>query len=199
LKEITIKPYDDIEKDIQAHCETSGKHKVWMDTSRANVALSTVIPKRALVDSQNAVLPMKACKNDAELEGMRQAHIVDGAAMAKFMAWLEDMIVVQGKSVSEVEIDKVLTGCRAEQPGFLECSFPTIAGVGPNAAIMHYCAQDDEMMNFLDTTRPILIDSGGQYTYGTTDVTQTWHFGKGTEEFRNLYTWVLKGTLGLIP
>jgi Xaa-Pro aminopeptidase len=168
-----------------------------MDTSRANVALSAVIPKSALVDNQNAVTPMKARKNDAELEGMRQAHIVDGAAMAKFMAWLEDTIVVQGRSVSEVEIDEVLTGCRAEQPGFLECSFPTIAGVGPNAAIIHYRAKNDDIMKSLDTTRPILIDSGGQYTYGTTDVTRTWHFGEGTEEFKDTYTRVLKGHIGV--
>ena len=69
LKEITIKPYDDIVKDIQTHCETKG-NKVWVDTSRANYAISSVIPKNALVDNQNAVTPMKACKNEAELEGM---------------------------------------------------------------------------------------------------------------------------------
>jgi len=196
LKEITIKPYDDIVKDIQTHCETKG-NKVWVDTSRANYAISSVIPKNALVDNQNAVTPMKACKNEAELEGMRKAHVVDGAAMANFMAWLEDRIVVQGKSVSEVEIDEVLTGCRAEQPGFLECSFPTIAGVGSNAAIIHYRAKEDDLMKYLDTTQPILIDSGGQYTYGTTDVTRTWHFGEATDEFKDTYTRVLKGNIGV--
>lgn len=196
LKEITIKPYDDILKDIQEHCEIKG-NKVWIETSKANYAISNVIPKAALVDSQNAVTPMKACKNEAELEGMRKAHIVDGAAMANFMAWLENTIIVQGKSVSEVEIDKVLTGYRAEQPGFLECSFPTIAGVGGNAAIIHYRAKDDELMKHLDATQPILIDSGGQYTYGTTDVTRTWHLGEGTEEFKDVYTRVLKGNIGV--
>jgi Xaa-Pro aminopeptidase len=196
LKEVTIKPYDDIVGDVKAHCETEG-NKVWMDTSRSNLALSTVIPKSALVDSQNAVAPMKACKNDAELEGMRKAHIVDGAAMAKSMAWLEIEIVEKGRSVSEVEIDEILTGYRAEQPGFLECSFPTIAGVGSNAAIIHYSAKPGDLMKYLDTTQPILIDSGGQYEYGTTDVTRTWHLGEATDEFKDAYTRVLKGNIGV--
>lgn len=196
LKEVTIKEYDAIVDDVKSHCETNG-NKVWLDCSRSNLAISSVIPEKSLVDSQNAITPMKACKNDAELEGMRRAHIVDGAAMAKFIAWLENTIVNDGKSVSEVEIDKVLTGYRAEQPGFLECSFPTIAGVGPNAAIIHYRAVEDEVMKYLDASQPILIDSGGQYTYGTTDVTRTWHFGEATEEFKDTYTRVLKGNIGV--
>jgi Xaa-Pro aminopeptidase len=169
LKEVTIKSYDDIVNDVKAHCEMDGS-KVWIDCSRSNLAVSSVIPESKLVDSQNAVTPMKACKNEAELEGMRKAHVVDGAAMAKSMAWLEDTIVNQGKSVSEVKVDEVLTAYRAEQEGFLECSFPTIAGVGPNAAIIHYRAKEDEIMRYLDSSQPILIDSGGQYLYGTTDV-----------------------------
>jgi Xaa-Pro aminopeptidase len=196
LKEVTIKSYDDIVADVKSHCETEG-NKVWVDTSRSNLALSTVIPKNALVNSQNAVTPMKACKNEAEMEGMRKAHIVDGAAMAHFMAWLEIEIVEKGRSVSEVEIDEVLTGYRAEQPGFLECSFPTIAGVGSNAAIIHYRAKPGDLMQYLDMTQPILIDSGGQYEYGTTDVTRTWHMGEATPEFKDVYTRVLKGHIGV--
>jgi Xaa-Pro aminopeptidase len=133
LKDVTIKPYDAIVSDIQAHCSDikgGTTKKVWLDKSRANYALSSVIPEKCLLDAQNAVTPMKACKNKAELEGMRRAHIVDGAAMAKFMAWLEETIVNEGRAVSEVEIDEKLTACRAAQPGFLEVSFPTIAGVG---------------------------------------------------------------------
>lgn len=197
LREVTLKPYDDIVGEIESHCKESSKNKVWIDTGRANYALSDVIPEKALIDSQNAVTAMKACKNSAELEGMRRAHCVDGAAMAKFMAWCEEEILTKGRSISEVEIDEVLTGYRAEQPGFLECSFPTIAGVGPNAAIIHYRAKEDDLMRYLDTAEPILIDSGGQYTYGTTDVTRTWHFGTPTEEFQDVYTRVLKGNIGV--
>jgi Xaa-Pro aminopeptidase len=196
LSEVIIKPYDQIVDDITEHSNID-ENKVWIDKSRSNLALAAVIPDKALVDSQNAITPMKACKNDAELEGMRQAHIVDGAAMAKFMAWLEHTVVVQGKSVSEVEIDEVLTGYRAQQPGFLECSFPTIAGVGSNAAIIHYRAKPGDLMKYLDTSEGILLDSGGQYTYGTTDVTRTWHLGTASEEFKKTYTRVLKGNIGV--
>lgn len=197
LSEVTIKPYDDIVPDIEAHCKES-KTKVWIDKSRANLALVAVIPEKSLVDTQNAVTPMKACKNKAELEGMRKAHIVDGAAMAEFMSWLEHAIVEEGRSVSEVEVDLVLTGCRAKQPGFLEVSFPTIAGVGSNGAIIHYRAKEDtDLLKYLDKSNPILIDSGGQYLYGTTDVTRTWHFGSPTPEFVDYYTRVLKGNIGV--
>ena len=196
LKDFTIKPSDDIIGDVRDHASASG-NKVWMDCGRANYALKSVIPDKSLIDAQNAVTPMKACKNEQELEGMRQAHIVDGAAMAKFMAEMCERIQKNGESISEVEVDRVLTGYRAEQEGFLECSFPTIAGVGSNAAIIHYRAKEDDLMKYLDTSAPILIDSGGQYTYGTTDVTRTWHFGKPTDEFRDVYTRVLKGNIGV--
>eukprot|EP00934_Nitzschia_sp_Nitz4_P001453 Nitzschia sp. Nitz4//scaffold31_size150131//132990//135339//NITZ4_002853-RA/size150131-augustus-gene-0.9-mRNA-1//1//CDS//3329547734//1453//frame0 len=199
LKGIVLRPYDQVVPDIKTYCDGNAtpEKKVWLDASRSNFALSSAIPKRMLVDSQNAVTAMKACKNKAELAGMRQAHLVDGAAMAKFMAWLEHEVVVEGRGVSEVEVDEVLTSCRAEQPGFVECSFPTIAGVGSNAAIVHYRAKNDELMKTLDRTQPILIDSGGQYTYGTTDVTRTWHFGTPTDKFRDTYTRVLKGNIGV--
>ncbi|KAL9183192.1 hypothetical protein ACHAXT_004979 [Thalassiosira profunda] len=197
--EVTIKPYGDIVGDIKSHLEADAKNKVWIDNARSNSALSRVVPEANLVDAQNPVTPMKACKNEAEMEGMRRAHIVDGAAMAHFMAWLENAIVVEGRSVSEVEVDEVLTGFRAKQPGFKEVSFPTIAGVGANGAIVHYrAAEGSELLKHLDRTTPILIDSGGQYEYGTTDVTRTWFFGeKPDDEFKDVYTRVLKGNIGV--
>ena len=204
LQNVTIRLYDAIVSDVAAHCSEKNKlssnssNRVWLDKSRANYAISQVIPPNLLLDSQNAVVPMKACKNKAELEGMRQAHLVDGAAMAEFMAWLEDVIVNQGRVVSEVEIDEQLTACRAKQPGFIEVSFPTIAGVGSNGAIIHYRAEESsDLLKYLDRNNPILIDSGGQYTYGTTDVTRTWHFGTANDEFRDVYTRILKGNIGV--
>ena len=196
LEGVVIQPYDRIVEAVQGHVENTEQAKVWLDASRANYALTLVIPEKSLLDAQNAITPMKGMKNRPELEGMREAHIVDGVAMAKFIAWLQETL--KERSVSEVEIDEVLTGYRAEQKGFHEVSFPTIAGVGPNAAIIHYRATEgSEILKYLDTTQPILIDSGGQYSYGTTDVTRTWHFGTPTEEFVDAYTRVLKGNIGL--
>jgi len=198
LSGVTIKPYDDIVEDLRQHANDKDlNNKVWIDKSRSNLALVSVIPKKSVINAQNAISPMKACKNKEELAGMRKAHEVDGAAMANFISWLEEMIVVQGKSVSEVEIDEVLTAYRAKQTGFLERSFPTIAGIGSNAAIIHYSAKPGDLMKTLDTSEPILIDSGGQYTYGTTDVTRTLHLGIPTNEFKELYTRVLKGNIAV--
>ena len=129
---VTIAPYDDIVEDIKKHCESSSingvKPKVWLDKSRCNYAISRIIPSKCLLDKQNAITPMKACKNEIELEGMRQAHIVDGAAMAHAISQLEDKVANKLEKVSEVEVDLIITGERAKQPGFLEVSFPTIAG-----------------------------------------------------------------------
>lgn len=168
LKEanVTIKPYGNVVSDVESHVKANKRNKVWLDLTRSNYAVSRVIPSSSLIDSQNAITPMKACKNAAEMEGMRRAHVVDGAAMAHFMAWLEHTLIVEGRSVSEVEIDEVLTGYRAKQPGFYEVSFPTIAGVGSNGAIVHYrAAEGSELLKYLDRTQPILIDSGGQVRF----------------------------------
>jgi len=197
--DVTIQPYENIVDDIRSHLASDLRNKVWLDSSRSNYALSRAIPTSAHVDAQNPITPMKACKNDAEMRGMRRAHIEDGAAMAEFMAWLENAIVVEGRTVSEVEIDEVLTACRAKRPGFMEVSFPTIAGVGSNGAIVHYrAAEGSDLLQYLDRKKPVLIDSGGQYEYGTTDVTRTWHFGENpSDEFRDMYTRVLKGNIGV--
>lgn len=160
---VTTRPYETIVDDIRSHLASDFRNKVWLDGSRSNYALSRAIPSSSHVDAQNPVTPMKACKNDAEMRGMRRAHIEDGAAMAEFMAWLEHAIVVEGRTVSEVEIDEVLTACRARRPGFMEVSFPTIAGVGSNGAIVHYrAAEGSELLKRLDRMTPVLIDSGGE-------------------------------------
>jgi Xaa-Pro aminopeptidase len=195
---VVVCPYDDILEHVQSHLENTKSAKVWIDKTRSNYALSRIIPEKSLVNKQNPITPMKGCKNEAEMEGMRRAHIVDGVAMAHAISSIENTIVNEGKSLSEVQVDEIITGERAKQPGFQEVSFPTIAGVGSNGAIIHYSASvDSELLQHLTDKEPILIDSGGQYTYGTTDVTRTWHFGEGTQEFKENYTRVLKGNIGV--
>lgn len=196
---VTVKPYDSIIDEVKHHLSTNDeKARIWIDKTRSNYALSRMVPEKSLFNKQNPITPMKACKNKYEMEGMKRAHVVDGAAMANFIAWLENTIVNEGRSVSEVEIDKVLRSYRAQQPGYVEDSFPTIAGVGSNGAIIHYRAKEgSDLLKYLDMNDPILIDSGGQYTYGTTDVTRTWHFGKASPKFKENYTRVLKGNIGV--
>jgi len=191
LKDFTVLPYDQIVPDIEGHTGT-----IWLDASKSNIALVQAAGETALHE-QSPVVPLKACKNEAELTGMRRAHVVDGIAMAQFIAWLEHELTQ--RTVSEVEIDERLTGYRAQQEGFVEVSFPTIAGVGSNGAIVHYRASaDSDLHQELDLTTPILIDSGGQYLYGTTDVTRTWYFGDTPDAtFRESYTRVLQGHIGV--
>jgi len=193
---VVVAPYETLLDDVRNHVAEENS-KVWVDTAHSNYAIASVIPKDSLIDKQNAVTPMKACKNENEMDGMRKAHIVDGVAMAEFMEWLENEVVNNGRKISEVELDIVLCAARARQPGYIEPSFPTIAGVGSNGAIIHYRAKEDELMKYFGTDEPILIDSGGQYEYGTTDVTRTWHLGEATEEFKEYYTRVLKGNIGV--
>lgn len=199
--DVIVRPYEDVVEDVRTHIQSNPtKSKVWLDCSRSNYAVSRIIPISNRIDAQNPIAIMKSVKNDAEMEGMRRAHIVDGAAMAEFMTWLEHAIVIEGRSdVSEVEVDLVLTGCRAKQPGFKEVSFPTIAGCGSNGAIVHYRASEgSDLLKYVSKTAPILIDSGGQYEYGTTDVTRTWFFGDTpSDDFKEAYTRVLKGNIGV--
>lgn len=195
---VVVKPYDEILGYVKKHIDETTKAKVWLDKKRSNLALYSIIPDKTLLDSQNPITPMKACKNESEMAGMRLAHVRDGVAMANSISFIENAIVNEGKTFTEVEVDEIITGDRAKQPGFKEVSFPTIAGVGSNGAIIHYRAMEGtDLLKTLSADEPILIDSGGQYTYGTTDVTRTWHFGEASDEFKENYTRVLKGNIGV--
>jgi len=195
---VVRREYGEILPSLQSHLDRTTEPQVWIDQTRANYALGRIIPPHQLINAPNAITSMKAVKNKTEIAGMRQAHMYDGIVMAQFVSWLEHAILVERRTVSEVEVDEVLTGMRAEQPGFLECSFPTIAGVGPNGAIIHYRAETGtDLLRHLDHTQPILIDSGGQYECGTTDVTRTWHFGEATADFKEYNTRVLKGHIAV--
>lgn len=121
-------------------------------------------------------------------------QIQPGAAEVEFLAWLD--AAVQTRAVSELEIDEVLTNFRARRDKFLGLSFDTIAGVGPNGAVIHYRATP-ESNGKMTRDMMLLLDSGAQYADGTTDVTRTVHFGAPTEEQREAFTRVLQGHIGI--
>ena len=102
----------------------------------------------------------------------------DGTALANFFASLERSVVTEGTLLTEQQVAAKLLSCREEQPGFLQLSFPTIAGAGPNGAIIHYNPMASAKVGSLDCNGVMLIDSGGQYESGTTDVTRTFHLGR---------------------
>ncbi len=134
----------------------------------------------------------KACKNEAELSGARQAHLRDGAAMCEFLAWLE-----QGTPLlTEIDVVKKLEAFRCNTGALMDISFDTICGSGPNGAIVHY--RVDEASNRPITPNTLLlVDSGGQYRDGTTDITRTVIIGTPDSEMIRAFTLVLKGMITL--
>ena len=96
------------------------------------------VPAGTRLEKESPIVDMKACKNAAELQGMRNCHLRDGAAVVEFMCWLEEAMAVGQQGITEVDIDLKVTECRAQQALYVERSFPSIAGVNENGAIMHY-------------------------------------------------------------
>jgi Xaa-Pro aminopeptidase len=137
---------------------------------------------------------LKACKDAEEVKQIRNAILKDGVALVKFFRWLEENL--SKTEITEITVDEKLTAFRAEQPGYIGNSFPTIAGYKDHGAIIHYSATPETAY----TLKPegiLLVDSGGQYIDGTTDITRTISLGKPTDEQITDYTLVLKGLIKL--
>ncbi len=137
---------------------------------------------------------MKAVKNHAEIAGARAAHKRDGAALARFLAWLEREAPTG--MVSEIDAVKALESFRRDSGLLKDISFPTIAGAGPNGAIVHYRVTEASNRR-LGMNELFLVDSGAQYEDGTTDVTRTVVIGAPSEEMRDRFTRVLKGHIAI--
>ena len=144
-------------------------------------------------DADPVALP-KACKNDVELNGIRAAHRRDGAAVSRFLSWLGH----ESKSgrLREIEVSDRLQALREETGQLRDLSFDTISGAGPNGAIVHYRAAPATERT-LEPGSLYLVDSGGQYRDGTTDITRTVAVGTPTPEMRDRFTRVLKGHIAL--
>ncbi len=136
---------------------------------------------------------MKAQKNPVEIEGSREAHLRDGVAMVRFLAWLEREAPTG--TLTEIDTAIALEGFRLESNHLVDISFPSIAGAGPNAALPHY--RVTEASNRVLTPGFFLIDSGGQYRDGTTDITRTIAIGEPGRAMREAYTRVLKGMIAV--
>ncbi|MBT3660397.1 MAG: aminopeptidase P family protein [Rhodospirillaceae bacterium] len=136
----------------------------------------------------------KACKNPAQVTGMLDAHVRDGAAVCRFLKWLDDN--AESSDITEMTACDVLEGYRRENDYFRGLSFPTIAGSGPNGAIVHYRVSDDTNRK-LGQGELFLVDSGAQYLDGTTDITRTIAIGAPSPDMRKHFTLVLKGHIAL--
>ncbi len=189
---VTVRPREDFAPALAA----LGGRSVAVDPQRSVAAIFDALTGAGatILDLRDpAVLP-KAVKNAVEVEGMRAAHIRDGAALSRFLHWIS----VAGPAGAETELSAIarLQAFREETGALVDLSFDTIAGAGPNGAIVHYRADET-------TNRPVepgtllLVDSGGQYRDGTTDVTRTIAIGQPDAAMRRAFTLVLKGHVAL--
>ena len=171
--------------------------RVWLDPATAPAALVTAIKgvsDAVLIEKRDPILLPKAIKNDAEIGGMREAHLLDGVALAKFLCWFDEN-APSGK-LTEIGIVQALEHFRREEPSCVDASFDTISGSGPNGAIVHYHV-DERSNRTLKAGEIMLLDSGAQYLSGTTDITRTLFTGKATAEQKDRFTRVLKGMIAL--
>jgi Xaa-Pro aminopeptidase len=148
---------------------------------------------RILLGSDPCLLP-KARKNATEIELSRQAHRLDGLALVRFFRWLE--ITLERREVTELDAEAALLGFRSSAQAFAGPSFPTISAAGPNAAITHYSATP-AISRVIGADLPYLVDSGGQYSGATTDVTRTLAFGPLSSVIRSEFTAVARGHVAL--
>lgn len=152
-------------------------------------------PVFTLKAGEDPIQALKAVKNPVEIENLKKVHVKDGVAMVKFQMWLEEKMAA-GEAVTEVDVDEKLMALRGEQALNIGVSFDTIAAYGANAAMMHYHATPGNCAT-LAPKGFLLVDCGGQYLDGTTDITRTYTLGELNDNERTYYTYVLKSHIDM--
>lgn len=189
---VEIKGYFEIDEFVKT---IEKEEVVLVDSNKINYTILKNIPEGVKVlNSMNPSTIFKAEKNPVEIANTKQAHIRDGVAVTKFMYWLKNNI---GKvEITEISAADKMTELRKEQGQFIEPSFASIAGYGANGAIVHYSATE-ESNTTLEPKGLFLLDSGGQYFDGTTDITRTFALGSLTEEEKSNFTSVARAMIRL--
>ncbi|NLC36538.1 MAG: aminopeptidase P family protein [Alcaligenaceae bacterium] len=188
---IALEPYENI---AQALAALPDGEKLLFDPARVTVGLLNAAAQVGKVESINPAHLLKSRKNPAEIANVRRTMEEDGAALCEFFAWFEE---AQGRErITELTIDERLTAARARRPGFVSPSFGTIAAWQANGAMPHYHATEAAHA-VIEGDGLLLIDSGGQYLGGTTDITRVVPVGQVTAEQKRDYTAVLKGMITL--
>ena len=173
---ILIKPYQEISAFLE---QLEEEQKILFDRRSISIQLFKKIPDKAAIAGTNLVLAEKAIKNEVEIEHIRSAMVKDGVALTRLYRWLHATLETQGPT--EFELSEKLAGFRAEQPDYFGESFAAIVGYRGNGAIVHYRPMPDTAAT-IQKEGLLLLDSGGQYLDGTTDITRTISLGTPTEE-----------------
>lgn len=169
---------------------------IWLDKETANYnIMRAVSDKNHIINQFTPALNMKAVKNSVEIENMKKAHLLDGIAMTKFIHWLKNNV---GKiAMTEMSLAEKLEEFRSRAASYLGASFTPIVGYNEHGAIVHYNATKETDCE-IKPSGMVLIDSGGHYMEGTTDITRTISLGKVSDEMKEMYTAVLRGHLNLM-
>jgi len=193
LKEndIVVKDYDDVFGELVA---ISADSSILVDNKKNSFAVYSAVKDGKVVDKHDIIIKLKGVKNPVEIENFRKTYIKDGVAMVNFLYWLDTNIGV--KEITELDIAEKLVEFRTEQEHCLGAAFDTIAGYNANAAMMHYMATSKNYA-VLKPEGFLLVDSGGQYLSGTTDITRTIVLGDITDEQKRDFTLVLKSNIAL--
>lgn len=206
---VEIYPYDRFYEMLSSVAAQAAKEEqasgIWIDESRVNFRVLKELQKicvkaqsaqagPVLLNRENPTTLMKSIKNETELLHTRRAHIKDAVAVTRFMYWLKKNI--GSVPMDEVSVAEQIDGLRAQQDGFIELSFPTISAYGTNGAIIHYGPQK-ETCAVLKPEGMLMVDSGGHYIDGTTDITRTFILGPVTPQMKKHYTLVLRAMLSL--
>ena len=197
--DVEIYDYNNVLDVLSENSALEGESVIFVDPSTLNYHVSShlksVFAEESVKYGKSPVILQKAVKVDSEIENLRQTHIDDGVAMTRFLYWL-DQEVASGRKVTEWEASLMLTSLRAEIPGYKGNSFENISAYGPGAALPHYSTPQEGSAVILPRGL-YLVDSGGQYLTGTTDITRTIPMGECTYLEKEDYTLVLKGMIDL--
>lgn len=188
---VTVKKYEDLEKDLA----TFKKQRIWVNLHSFNTYLYEHLDSSNVIINENSpIVLFRAIKNKTEVKNLKNAHVKDGVAMVKFIYWLKQNIgkIPMDENSAAVQLEEF----RKQQDGFIEPSFHTISAYKGNAAMMHYSASETHSAK-LKPEGFLLVDSGGTYYDGTTDITRTIALGKLTNEEKMYFTKVLKSNLQL--
>ncbi|CAD7091432.1 unnamed protein product [Hermetia illucens] len=190
---ITLHNYEDIIAGIKSLIQNTTSKILISDD--ASYAIYKSIPDEKRIQVASIVAKMKAVKNSVEAQGIRNAHIRDGLALVRYLHWLD--LSIDTNNITEISGAAKLATFRSEEKYFKGLSFETASAVGANAALAHYDPSEDTDKQI--TRKEIyLVDSGGQYLDGTTDVTRTMHFGTPTDYEKQCFTRVLKGFIAFV-
>ena len=191
LSQLIIKPYEDIHAFLK---KLTRNNTVIVDAANVNFSLMSEIKKATVIERETFSIRMKAVKNETEIKHIRNVMAKDGAALVKAFMWLEQTLEV--RTVREYEFASMLAQFRSDQPHYFGESFSAIVGYKSNGAMMHYRPDVNDSAE-IKKEGILLVDSGGQYADGTTDITRTIALGKPTDAQKKHFTLVLKGHIAL--